>query len=87
MKRCSREKWLTKSQQDKADARHRWTKHQRNPILTPIPGSPYESIYNSSQSVIRDGDHYKMYYATRIDMIHKYYSICMARKPGKILAT
>jgi predicted GH43/DUF377 family glycosyl hydrolase len=64
----------------------RWTKHERNPILTPIPGSPYESVYNSSQSVIRDGDHYKMYYATRIDMIHKYYAICMARKSGKILA-
>ena len=64
----------------------RWTKREGNPILTPIPGSPYESVYNSSQSVIRDGDHYKMYYATRIDMIHKYYAICMARKPGKLLA-
>jgi predicted GH43/DUF377 family glycosyl hydrolase len=63
----------------------RWTKHEGNPILTPIDGSPYESVYNSSQSVIRDGDHYKMYYATRIDMVHKYYSICLARKPGGIL--
>jgi predicted GH43/DUF377 family glycosyl hydrolase len=63
----------------------RWSKHERNPILTPIPGSPYESVYNSSQSVIRDGDHYKMYYATRIDMIHKYYAICMATKPGRLL--
>ncbi|MEO7652956.1 MAG: hypothetical protein ABIZ80_21040 [Bryobacteraceae bacterium] len=64
----------------------KWTKHEANPILTPIPGSPYESVYNSSQSVIRDGDHYKMYYATRIDKIHKYYAICMARKTGRILS-
>src|SRR5262249_21657724 len=28
-----------------------WTKYVRNPILTPIPGNPYESVYNSSQSV------------------------------------
>jgi hypothetical protein len=34
--------------------------------------------------VIWDGDHYKLYYATRIDMIHKYYSICLAQKYGKI---
>jgi predicted GH43/DUF377 family glycosyl hydrolase len=64
----------------------RWTKHGGNPILTPIPGSAYESVYNSSQSVIWDGDHYKMYYASRIDMIHKYYAICMARKQGRILS-
>ena len=63
----------------------RWNKHTRNPILTPIPGSPYESDYNSSQSVIRDGGHYKMYYATRIDMVHKYYAICLARKEGALL--
>ncbi|HTM52108.1 MAG TPA: hypothetical protein VL285_25610 [Bryobacteraceae bacterium] len=63
----------------------RWSKHDANPILTPIPGSRYESVYNSSQSVIRDGDHYKMYYASRIDMIHKYYAICLARKTGKLL--
>jgi len=63
-----------------------WTKHEANPILTPIPGSAYESVYNSSQSVIWDGDHYKMYYASRIDMIHKYYAICMARKQGRILS-
>jgi hypothetical protein len=63
----------------------RWTKNGANPILTPIDGSPYESVYNSSQSVIWDGDHYKMYYGTRIDAIHKYYAICMARKKGRIL--
>jgi hypothetical protein len=64
----------------------RWTKNPANPILTPIDGSPYESVYNSSQSVIWDGDHYKMYYATRIDAIHKYYAICMARKESRLLA-
>jgi sucrose-6-phosphate hydrolase SacC (GH32 family) len=63
----------------------KWTKNTANPILTPIDGSPYESVYNSSQSVIRDGDHYKMYYASRIDPIHKYFAICLAtRKGGKL---
>jgi len=57
-----------------------WSKNKQNPVLTPIDGSSYESVYNSSQSVIWDGDHYKLYYATRIDAIHKYYAICMARK-------
>jgi hypothetical protein len=59
-----------------------WTKSAHNPVLTPIPGSSYESVYNSSQSVIRDGDHYKLYYATRIDRIHKYYAVGLARKTG-----
>lgn len=63
----------------------RWTKNPANPILTPIDGSTYESVYNSSQSVIWDGDHYKMYYATRIDNVHKYYAIGMARKKGRTL--
>ena len=62
-----------------------WTKQESNPILTPIDGSAYESVYNSSQSLIRDGDHYKLYYATRIDMVHKYYAICLATKKGTIL--
>ena len=51
-----------------------WTKLAANPILKPIPGSSYKSVYNSSQSLIWDGDHYKMYYATRIDAIPKYYA-------------
>lgn len=63
----------------------RWTKSRGNPILTPVDGSAYERVYNSSQSVIRDGDHYKLYYATRIDMVHKYYAICLARKRGNLL--
>jgi hypothetical protein len=64
-----------------------WTKSARNPVLTPVPGSPYESVYNSSQSVIRDGDHYKLYYASRIDTIHKYYAICLATKRGRLTET
>ena len=31
-----------------------WTKHAGNPVLTPTPGSAFDSIYNSSQSVIRE---------------------------------
>ncbi len=57
-----------------------WTKNANNPIFTPTPGSAYDSVYTSSQSVIRDGDVYRMYYAGRIDGIHKYYSIAMATK-------
>lgn len=63
----------------------RWVKNEANPILTPIDGSPYESVYNSSQALIWDAGHYKMYYATRIDAVHKYYAICMARKNGRTL--
>ncbi len=62
-----------------------WRKYSGNPILTPIPGSPYESVYNSSQSVIWDQDHYKMYYATRKDSLHKYYAVCLARKRGRLV--
>jgi predicted GH43/DUF377 family glycosyl hydrolase len=57
-----------------------WTKNSDNPVLEPTPGSPYDSTYTSSQSVIRDGDHYKMYYAARINQNHKYYSINLATK-------
>src|SRR6185369_16618293 len=39
-----------------------WTKSPENPVLTPTPASPYDSRYVSSQSVLRDGDHYKMYF-------------------------
>ena len=49
-----------------------WTKSPANPILTPTPGSSYDSTYTSAQSVIRDGEEYKMYYGARIDQIHKY---------------
>ena len=59
-----------------------WTKSPRNPVLTPTPGSPYDSRYASSQAVIRDGDHWKMYYASRIDMQHKYFAIGLATRRG-----
>jgi hypothetical protein len=58
-----------------------WTKTPANPIFTPTPGSTYDSLYTSSQAVIRDGDVYRMFYAGRIDTIHKYYSINMATMP------
>jgi predicted GH43/DUF377 family glycosyl hydrolase len=63
----------------------KWKKHPNNPILKPTPGSPYDSRYTSSQAVIRDGDHYSMYYAGRIDGIHKYYSIALATKSDTLL--
>lgn len=63
----------------------KWTKSPANPVLTPTPGSSYDSIYTSSQSVIRDGDRYRMYYGARIDMVHKYYSIGQATKRGPLV--
>ena len=59
-----------------------WTKYDKNPVLTPIPDSEYESVYNSSQAVIRDGDVYRLFYASRIDLIHKYFAINLATKPA-----
>ncbi len=61
-----------------------WTKSDANPVLTPTPGSAFDSAYTSAQSVIRDGDHYKLYYGARIDRIHKYYAIGMATHPGPL---
>lgn len=63
-----------------------WTKNEANPVLAPTPDSDYDSVYTSSQSVLRDGDHYKMFYASRIDMIHKYYAIGLATKQGTLVA-
>lgn len=63
-----------------------WTKNPANPILTPTMGSAYDSLYTSSESVIRDGDIYRLYYGGRVDMIHKYFSIGMATKSGKLVA-
>lgn len=62
-----------------------WTKSNANPVLTPTPGSPYDSRYVSSQSVLRDGDHYKMYFASRIDLVHKYFAIGLATNPGPLV--
>jgi hypothetical protein len=62
----------------------RWSKSDANPVLTPTPDSAYDRTYNSSQCVLRDGDGYRMYYAGRIDQVHKYYSIGLATKRGKL---
>lgn len=63
-----------------------WIKHDANPVLTPTPGSKFDSIYNSSQSVIRDGDRYRLFYAGRIDKLHKYFAIGQATKPTPLLS-
>jgi predicted GH43/DUF377 family glycosyl hydrolase/poly(3-hydroxybutyrate) depolymerase len=60
-----------------------WTKSEDNPLVTPTQGSKYDSVYTSSQSVIRDGDLYRMYYAGRVDRLHKYFSIGQAIKPAR----
>lgn len=62
-----------------------WTKCDANPIITPTPDSKYDAIYTSSQSVIRDGDQYRLFYGGRIDMVHKYYSINQATRPAPLL--
>jgi len=63
-----------------------WTKSAANPALTPTPGSSYDSIYTSSQAVLRDGDGYKLYYGCRVDMVHKYFAIGLATKRGPLVA-
>lgn len=63
----------------------RWTKSVNNPVVTPTPGSTFDSRYNSSQSIIRDGDHYKLYYGARKDMVHKYFAIGLATHNGSLL--
>lgn len=62
-----------------------WTKSATNPVLTPDPASTYDSTYNSSQSVIRDGNVWRMAFAGRIDHRHKYFSIGMAKKDGPLV--
>ena len=62
-----------------------WTKNPANPVLTPTVGSSYDSVYTSSQSVIRDGDVWRMFYAGRIDAIHKYFAIGEATKRGTLV--
>jgi predicted GH43/DUF377 family glycosyl hydrolase len=58
-----------------------WEKGAANPVVTPTEGSKYDSVYTSSQSVIRDGDVYRMFYAGRVDRIHKSFSIGQATMP------
>jgi predicted GH43/DUF377 family glycosyl hydrolase len=62
-----------------------WIKSPANPVLTPTPGSTYDSIYTSSQAVLRDGDGYKLYYGARVDMVHKYFAIGLATKRGPLV--
>jgi hypothetical protein len=62
-----------------------WTKYGGNPVLTPTPDSRFDATYTSSEAVIRDGDHYKLYYGARINQVHKYYAIGLATKQGKFL--
>ena len=61
-----------------------WNRYGGNPVLTPDPSGEFDSHYTSSQSVIRDGDGYAMFYASRIDRRHKYYAICKAVKRGRL---
>ena len=62
-----------------------WTKSEDNPILTPTPDSDFDSVYTSAQSVIRDGEGYRMYYGARIDLVHKYFAIGLATKQGSLI--
>ena len=62
-----------------------WKKDEANPIVKPTEGSPFDSMYTSSQCVIKDGDKYRMYYGARIDMVHKYYAIGQATKAGRLV--
>ena len=49
------------------------------PILSPDPSSPWDSLYCSNASIIVEpGGRDRMYYASRIDMVHKYYAIGLA---------
>ena len=63
----------------------RWRKSPHNPVLRPDPSLPWESHYNSSQSVIRlpDGT-WRMWYASRKapPYVNKYFAICTATWPG-----
>jgi hypothetical protein len=62
-----------------------WHKHPANPVLRPDPDLPWESHYNSSQSVMRlpDGS-WRMWYATRKEppFDNKYFAIGVAHWPG-----
>lgn len=62
-----------------------WTKNPANPVFAPTVGSLYDSVYTTSQTVIRDGDVWRMYYAGRINQIHKYFAIGGATKHGTLL--
>jgi predicted GH43/DUF377 family glycosyl hydrolase len=53
------------------------------PILSPDPSSSWDSIYCSNPSVlVGPGGRDIMYYASRVDMEHKYYAIGLAIRDG-----
>jgi len=56
----------------------RWTKGTA-PVLSPDPGSAYDSLYCSKPCLVEEPDgRDKLYYGARVDMIHKYYAIGLA---------
>ena len=56
-----------------------WQRYPENPLLSPDPDSSYDSLYCSNASVIPEPDgRNKLYYASRVDMQHKYYAIALA---------
>ncbi|MBE7557591.1 hypothetical protein HS125_01025 [bacterium] len=64
-----------------------WKKNPDNPVFTPVRDSSYDRAYVSSQTILRDRGGYVMYYAARIDTVHKYFCIARATWQGKMLRT
>lgn len=62
-----------------------WHKHPANPVLRPDPSRPWESHYNTSQSVIqlKDGS-WRIWYASRKKppFVNKYFAIGTAKWGG-----
>jgi len=54
-----------------------WVKPNQ-PILEPEAKSRWDSVYTSCPCVIKDISTYRLYYAGRKDMVHKYYAIGLA---------
>ena len=55
-----------------------WEKCEDNPLIQPGPDE-WDSIYSSCSSVVRTPEgKWRLYYAGRKDMIHKYHAIGMA---------
>lgn len=61
-----------------------WEKHEDNPLIKPGP-EEWDSIYASCSSVVLTPDEkWRLYYAGRKDMLHKYHAIGMAELNGGI---
>jgi len=57
-----------------------WQKNG-GPILSPGPASAYDSLYCSRACVVIEPDGCdKLYYASRVDMVHKYFAIALATR-------